>query len=92
VIRTAAQILQDVETSTERESLSGRQQQILDYVTAYIGEHHYPPTVREICAAVGLSSWSTGAYQVAELVRKGYLTRQAGRPRTIALVDQVGAA
>lgn len=88
MIRTAAQILQDVETSTQREPLTDRQRRILDFIAAFIAEHNYAPTVREIGVAVGLTAWSAVAYQVAELERKGFLTRKRGRPRTIALVDQ----
>jgi repressor LexA len=88
MIRTAAQILSDVEASAQREPLTDRQRHIVDFIAAFIVQHHYPPTVREIGAAVGLTAWSAVAYQIAELEGKGFLTRKPGRSRTIALVDR----
>ena len=43
----------------------------------------YPPSMREICDAVGLTSTSSVAYQFTALEKKGYLRRDAGRPRTV---------
>jgi len=39
--------------------LTKKQQEIYDYILSFTGEHGYPPSVREICAAVGLKSPST---------------------------------
>jgi repressor LexA len=41
--------------------LTGRQQEIWNFLTEYVDEHGYPPTVREIGEAVGLASPSTGS-------------------------------
>ncbi len=53
----------------------------------------YPPSIREICEAAGLSSTSSVAHQLAVLEDKGYLRRDAGRPRavTVAPADSSSA-
>ncbi|WP_020519570.1 transcriptional repressor LexA [Catelliglobosispora koreensis] len=65
--------------------LSARQQRILSAIAQWVQEHGYPPTVREIGAAVGLVSPSSVAYQLKELVRKGYVRRDPDRPRAVTL-------
>jgi repressor LexA len=65
--------------------LSRRQQDIISFCTDHVVRNGYPPTLREIGAAVGLKSPSSVAYQVQELQRKGYLSHDGGRPRTTTL-------
>jgi repressor LexA len=65
--------------------LTRRQQDIISFFTDHARHNDYPPTLREIGAAVGLKSASSVSYQVQELQRKGYLSRQGGRPRTTTL-------
>ena len=57
------------------EMLTGRQQEIWDYVVDYVDAHGYPPTVREIGEAVGLASPSTVHAHLANLERAGLLRR-----------------
>ncbi|GAA2513385.1 transcriptional repressor LexA [Pilimelia columellifera] len=63
--------------------LTGRQQRILETIRDWVDRRGYPPSVREIGEAVGLVSPSSVAYQLKELERKGYLRRDANRPRAV---------
>jgi repressor LexA len=69
-------------TDSRRLSLTLRQRDIVRFCEDYIEHRGYPPTLREIGAAVGLKSTSSVSYQVRELQRKGHLSRDVGRPRT----------
>lgn len=67
--------------------LTERQQQVLDYIRDTTNQRGYPPSVREIGDAVGLSSPSTVHSHLSTLVRQGYLTRDPAKPRAIVVVD-----
>ncbi len=66
--------------------LTGRQQQIWDFVVDYVERQGYPPTVREIGEAVGLASPSTVHAHLANLERAGYLKRDPTKPRALELL------
>jgi repressor LexA len=68
--------------------LTERQRQILDFLTSYLEQHGYPPTVREIGEAVGLASPSTVHAHLANLERAGLLRRDPTKPRALELVDR----
>ena len=68
--------------------LTDRQRQIYDYVTAYVDEHGYPPTVREIGEEVGLASPSTVHAHLANLERAGYIRRDPTKPRALELLGR----
>lgn len=72
--------------STERPALKPREQKILDYMKEEIRTNGYPPTVREICAAIGIKSTSTCHKDIASLVSKGYLQKQNSKTRTLVIV------
>jgi repressor LexA len=55
--------------------LTPRQQRILEFIRDTVKRRGYPPTVREIGAAVGLVAPSSVAYQIGVLQRKGYLRK-----------------
>jgi repressor LexA len=63
--------------------LTWRQRKVLQVIRDSVQRRGYPPSVREIGEAVGLTSTSSVSYQLSTLVRKGYLHRDAGRPRTV---------
>jgi repressor LexA len=65
------------------EGLTARQRRILSCIREWVGEHGYPPSVREIGEVVGLVSPSSVAYQLKELEKKGYLRRDPNRPRAV---------
>lgn len=66
-----------------------KQQEILDFITSQIEERGYPPTVREICDAVGLSSPSTVHGYLTRLEKRGLLIRDSSKNRAIALPNNV---
>lgn len=66
--------------------LSDRQQQVLDFLTATVNDRGYPPSVREICEAVGLSSPSTVHSHLSSLVKAGYIRRDPSKPRAIEIL------
>jgi repressor LexA len=65
--------------------ITARQQRILDVIGETVRERGYPPTVREIGDAVGLTSSSSVHAQLANLERKGLLRKAATKPRAMAL-------
>jgi repressor LexA len=65
--------------------LTGRQQEIWDFLVDYVDRHGYPPTVREIGNAVGLASPSTVHAHLANLERAGLLKRDPTKPRALEL-------
>ena len=70
-------------------NLTKRQQEIFDFVKRYVSEHGYPPTVRDIGKAIGLTSSSTVHAHLHNLERLGMLRRDPTKPRAIeVLVDK----
>lgn len=67
------------------EKLSQKQIQILEYMKKEVKEKGYPPSVREICDAVGLKSTSTVHGHLERLERKGYIRRDPSKPRAIEI-------
>lgn len=72
-------------------TLTPQQQRVLDYISREIEERGYPPSVREICAALGFRSSSTAHRYLAALEEKGYLERAADRPRAMRILDSAGS-
>lgn len=70
------------------EDLTGRQAKILEYLVDTLRKRGYPPSVREIGSAVGLSSSSTVHAHLAQLEAKGFIKRNPTRSRAIELVDK----
>lgn len=68
--------------------LSAKQQQILDCIKKSLKDKGYPPSVRELCLAVGLSSTSTVHSHLNTLERKGFIRRDPSKPRTIEVLDE----
>jgi repressor LexA len=74
-------------------NLTKRQREIFDFVKRYGEEHGYPPTVRDIGKAIGLTSSSTVHAHLANLEKLGMLRRDPTKPRAIeVLVDRAKAA
>ncbi len=71
------------EPSDEGDGLTVRQRRVLEVIRDSIDRRGYPPSVREIGEAVGLSSASSVAHQLSTLQRKGYLRRDPNRPRAL---------
>lgn len=68
------------------DKLSRRQQDILDVIKTNVKEKGYPPSVREIGEAVGLASSSTVHGHLERLEKKGYIRRDATKPRAIEIL------
>lgn len=67
--------------------LKDREQKILNYMKNEIKAKGYPPTVREICAALGIKSTSTAHKDIANLVKQGYIRKDPSKPRALMVVD-----
>jgi repressor LexA len=65
--------------------LTERQRTILEVIRASVTSRGYPPSIREIGDAVGLTSTSSVAHQLRTLERKGYLRRDPNRPRAVGV-------
>ncbi|HEX6351868.1 MAG TPA: transcriptional repressor LexA [Actinophytocola sp.] len=63
-----------------------RQREVLEVIRTWVERFGYPPSVREIGEAVGLTSTSSVAYQLRALEQKGYLRRDPNRPRAIGVL------
>ena len=68
-------------------TISKKQQQILDYIKDEILKKGYPPTVREICEVVGLKSTSSVHAHLEKLEKLGYIRRDPTKPRAIEICD-----
>ena len=68
--------------------LTTRQKQILEYIRTCVHKFGYPPSVREICKEVGLSSTSTVHGYLHRLEDLGYIRRDPAKNRTIELLDE----
>src|SRR5437879_5661859 len=67
------------------DDLTARQRRILEFIRATVRERGYPPTVREIGEAVGLTSSSSVHAQLANLERRGLLRRDPTKPRAMEI-------
>ena len=68
---------------TDGDGLTQRQRRVLEVIHDSIERRGYPPSVREIGEAVGLSSASSVAHQLSVLQKKGWLRRDPNRPRAL---------
>ncbi|MBI4280055.1 MAG: transcriptional repressor LexA [Armatimonadetes bacterium] len=66
--------------------LTKRQREILSHIQEYTRSHGYPPSVREIGQALGLTSSSTVHSHLSALEKKGYLRRDPSKPRAIEVL------
>ncbi len=67
------------------------QAEILDFIIDYAKEHAYPPSVREICAGVGLSSTATVHTHLRNLQQKGLIERDKSKQRSIRVAEEFAA-
>lgn len=81
----ASRTLEGVKTL---EDLSARQRQILEFIRSEVATKGYPPSVREVGQAVGLSSSSTVHGHLGKLEERGYIRRDPTKPRAIELLDR----
>ncbi len=69
-------------------SLTKRQQEIFDFIKSYSRDHGYPPTVRDIGKAIGLTSSSTVHAHLANLEKLGVLRRDPTKPRAMEILNK----
>lgn len=74
------------------EGLTPRQQRVLAVIRWWVDRYGYPPSVREIGEAVGLTSTSSVHHQLGALQRKGYLRRDPNRPRAVGMLTTESAS
>src|SRR4030088_2926899 len=74
------------------EGLNPRQREILEFLRNHSRNHAYPPTVREIGQAVGLSSSSTVQNHLNTLELRGFIRRDPSKSRTVEIAKAEGAA
>ena len=68
--------------------LTKRQQEIFDFIKSYSSQHGYPPTVRDIGKAIGLTSSSTVHAHLSNLEKLGLVRRDPTKPRALELLGQ----
>ncbi|HNZ09374.1 MAG TPA: transcriptional repressor LexA [Bacillota bacterium] len=68
-------------------NLNDREAQILSFISKEAAEKGFPPSVREICAAVGLKSTSTVHGYLNSLEKKGFIRRDLTKPRAIDVIQ-----
>jgi repressor LexA len=76
-------------TTTERQPLTERQQDILRWLSRYIADHGYSPTIAEVCIAFGFASKNGAMCHLEPLRRKGWITWQDRHARTLRVLEEV---
>lgn len=69
------------------EPLKDRERKILTYMKEEIKKKGYPPTVREMCTALGIKSTSTTHKDLENLEMKGYIKKDPAKPRALMIID-----
>jgi repressor LexA len=80
------------ERTRRRTSLSDKQLAILEMIQRSVSSRGYPPSMREIGDAVGLSSLSSVTHQLNQLELSGYLRRDPNRPRALEVLIELPSA
>jgi repressor LexA len=83
---TGAQVHALPDGPADGDGLTHRQRRVLEVIRDSVERRGYPPSMREIGEAVGLTSPSSVAHQLATLERKGFLRRDPNRPRAIEVI------
>ncbi|QUQ72145.1 transcriptional repressor LexA [Kutzneria sp. CA-103260] len=87
------EVIDEAEDSPSQDPrLTPRQRKVLRVIQESVERRGYPPSIREIGDAVGLTSTSSVSHQLKMLQRKGYLHRDANRPRAVGMLTGEGAA
>ena len=72
--------------------LTGRQLKILEAIKSAVETQGYPPTMRELGAAAGLTSTASVSYQLESLEKKGFIRRDESKGRALELTPEVNGA
>lgn len=71
-----------------RETLTTQQERVLGFIEESVSDRGFPPSVREVCEYLNVTSSSTAHAHIKALVRKGYLRQIPGSPRAMSVVAQ----
>lgn len=71
-----------------RPPLTSTQDRVLRFIESYIALRGFAPSILDIAQGVGLNSKSSVSYQLGQLVRKGYITRDAKLSRAMTVVEE----
>jgi repressor LexA len=82
----AARVREIPDGPADEAGLTPRQRRVLEVIRDSVERRGYPPSMREIGEAVGLTSTSSVAHQLTTLQRKGFLRRDANRPRAVEVM------
>lgn len=69
--------------------MTQRERQIYAVIKDYITDKKYPPSIREICSLVGISSTSTVHRYLVSIKRQGYISFESSKPRTLRVSHYV---
>jgi repressor LexA len=73
------------------QELTKRQREILEFIQVYLDDNGYPPTVRDIGGAVGLTSSSTVHAHLSNLEKAGAIRRDPTKPRALEILEKAGS-
>ncbi len=73
---------------SQKVKITEKQQKTLDFIKKYIKERGYPPSLRDICAHLGISAPKNAAKHLDALERKGFIRRVHGRSRAIEVIEE----
>jgi repressor LexA len=73
-------------------ALKERERKILEFMKSEIKQKGYPPTVREICSALGIKSTSTVHKDIESLVKNGFIKKDPSKPRALNIIDEEEAS
>lgn len=65
-----------------------KETEVLGYIRSYLSDNGFPPTVREVCQAMGFSSSATGQYYINKLKKMGLIANKESRNRAISLLGE----
>ncbi len=65
-----------------------KQEQLLEYIKTYVDENGFPPTVREMCHAINVSSTSTISYYLSKLENNGSIKKNPNKNRALEIVEK----
>ena len=81
-------IPKDFDGNYTEDMLTDRQKQVLDFIRSYAQAKGYPPSVREICKAVGLSSTASVHNHLHKLQSMHFIQRDSAKPRALELTQE----
>lgn len=91
-MKVSTKMIEQLDPVAGEQSLTKRQREILEFIQQYLDENGYPPTVRDIGGAVGLTSSSTVHAHLANLEKAGAIRRDPTKPRALEIIGKAQSA